>query len=112
MDNLLLIMIKGPFKDLNAVVKKVELESLAKGHIYPVTIIADRYTGSYSGAKWLAFQLDEGDIPADISGGDPDCESFWRSHSDLLLPVGKGETPNEALEDLKDKAKKYYESWE
>jgi hypothetical protein len=50
-------------------------------------------------------------VPDEIGASDPDEEMFWREHDDLKLPIGKGNTPNEALEDLKVKAKKYYESW-
>lgn len=104
-------MIKSPFNDLNTITKKIALEDLAKGEIYPVTIVMDRYTGTYSKGKWLAFQLDTDQVPDEIGSNDGDEENFWRSHDDMKLPIGKGNTPNEALEDLKAKAKKYYESW-
>ncbi len=104
-------MNKTPFADLNAVTKKIELEELSKGHVYPVTIVEDRYGGSYSGSKWLAFQLDSDQIPEEIGGGDPEESIFWMEHSDEILPIGKGENPNEALEDLKIKLKSFYEQW-
>jgi hypothetical protein len=104
-------MSKGPFEDLNAITKKIELDNLSKGHIYPVTIVMDRYTGTYSSALWLAIQIDPDDMPPEIGGGDSDEEMFWREHDDLKFPIGKGNTPNDALEDLKKKSIIYYESW-
>jgi hypothetical protein len=104
-------MNKSPFADLNAITKKIELENISKGHLYPVTIVMDRYDGCYSKSKWLAIQCNSDDIPDEIGGGDPEEESFWRDHDDSKFPIGKGATPNEAYEDLKIKAKKYYDSW-
>lgn len=104
-------MNKSPFADLNDITKKIELENLYKGDIFPVTIVMDRYSGTYSGAKWLAIQCNSDDVPDEIGGSDPDEESFWREHDDLKLPIGRGKTPNEAYDDLKNKAKSYYESW-
>ncbi len=66
--------------------------------LYPVTIIQDRYGGTYSGGKWLAFNLDAEDIPQGVSGSDYPCADFWGENT---LPVGKGSTPEEALEHLK-----------
>lgn len=63
----------------------------------PVTVTADRYGGTYSGAPWLAFPQQPGDIPADIFGEDGDCAMFWDGYK---YPVGKGSTPQEAYEDL------------
>jgi hypothetical protein len=102
---------KSPFTEMNTITKKIELESLAKGELYPVTIVMDRYGGVYSNAKWLAIQCDNTQVPDEIWSDDGDEMNFWRSHKDSELPIGKGETPNEALEDLKIKAKKFYESW-
>jgi hypothetical protein len=102
---------KIPLSDMNSSIKKVELEELAKGNIYPVTIVMDRYMGTYSGAQWLALNLDPCDIPDEIGGDDPTETIFWREHDDMKLPVGKGNNPDEAIADLKEKVKRYYESW-
>jgi hypothetical protein len=102
---------QSPFTDLNASIKKVELEQLSKGDIYPATIVMDRYSGTYSGAKWLAFNIDPCDIPDEIGGSDPDEMIFWREHDDTKLPIGKGETPDLAINDLITKMKQYYENW-
>ena len=69
---------------------------------YPVTIIYDRYGGTYSGGKWLAFNKYEDDIPIEISGGDTEAFYFWKSYKGI---VGKGASPNEAYENLKNKIK-------
>lgn len=102
---------KSPFEDLNASIKKVELDELGKGNIYPVTVVMDRYSGVYSGAKWLALNIDAQALPDEIGADDPTEEHFWREHKDELFPIGRGETPDKAIEDLKDKMKKYYETW-
>lgn len=64
---------------------------------YPTTIIRDRYNGTYSGAKWLAFPLDFYQVPGEVDGGDTECMMFWGTYND---PVGKGATPKDAIEDL------------
>lgn len=104
-------MIKSPFVDLNEITKAIELDNISKGNIFPVTIVADRYGGCYSGGKWLALQVNNDDVPDEIGASDPDEEMFWREHDDNKFPIGKGNTPNEALADLISKSKKYYESW-
>lgn len=63
---------------------------------YPTTIVADRYGGTYSNGGWLAFPLDE--IPPEVDGGDIECMEFWQNYKD---PVGKGNTPDNALGDLR-----------
>jgi hypothetical protein len=63
---------------------------------YPTTIVADRYGGSYSGAAWLAFPFDE--CPLGVDGGDLECMEFWDNYKG---PVGKGNTPDNALENLR-----------
>lgn len=65
---------------------------------YPLTIIADRYGGCYSGAKFLAFPFDLDQIDMDVCGGDPECWNFWDEYDDF---VGKGGTIAEAVGNLK-----------
>jgi bifunctional DNase/RNase len=103
--------VKSLFTDLNASIKKVELEELEKGNIYPVTVVMDRYQGTYSNAQWLAFNFDPSEVPEEIGGDDPTETIFWREHDDKKLPIGKGNTPDEAIADLKAKVKRYYENW-
>lgn len=102
---------KTPFHDANSAIKAVELESLNKGEVYPVTIVSDRYGGTYSNGKWLAFQLDPADIPEEVGGSDPEEMIFWDNHDSAQFPIGKGNTPNEALESLRRQLINYYNSW-
>ncbi len=74
-------------------------EKLKDGYaLYPVTIVADRYNGTYSGGSWLAFNLEADQIPKEVHGNDIECSDF---HSKTKLPIGIGSTPEEALENLK-----------
>lgn len=68
--------------------------------IHPLTIISDRYHGTYSGANFLAFHLDPEDIPSAIGGGDGEEMSFWESEEASELLVGKGRTVQQAFNDL------------
>jgi hypothetical protein len=67
--------------------------------IYPLTIISDRYNGSYSGGAYLAFNLDPWDLPDEVGGGDVEEHNYWdiKSNHDL---VGKGFDVVEAVNDL------------
>lgn len=92
--------------------KKEKIKNIDIDQIYPLTVFADRYEGTYSGAEYLAIQADPGEIPEEISGSDPDCACFWSSQkkkrrlkikSDPVIyaALGKGHTVNEAIDDLK-----------
>ena len=65
--------------------------------VYPLTIIADRYSGVYSRAKFTAWNHFVEDVPEEPDSGDTECDRFWH---DYKGPVGKGSTPDEALADL------------
>lgn len=68
--------------------------------IYPLTIIADRYDGTYSGGKYLAFNMDFDEMPEEIIGDDVSCcNIFYRPD----FVYGKGETITEAYMDLVSK---------
>lgn len=45
--------------------------------IYPLTICKDRYTGTYSGGEWTAWNCDPDDVPVDICLDDVACAEFW-----------------------------------
>lgn len=75
---------------------------LMEEELYPVTIIMDRYSGTYSGAYWLAFNLDYNEIPEAVCGSDLDCLNFWQIEGKDMV-VGKGACPEEAYEDLNKK---------
>ncbi len=64
---------------------------------YPLTIIADRYMGTYSGGMYVAFPLDAKEIPEGPDQSDIECMNFWDDYED---PYGIGKTPNEALQNL------------
>jgi len=69
---------------------------------YPLTIIVDRYNGTYSGAKFLAFNLDPDDIPSEAwNASDNTTRRFWENYDGP--PVGMGLDPLEALQDLQGK---------
>ena len=64
---------------------------------YPLTIISDRYDGTYSGGGWLAFPLYCDEIPPAVNGYDEDCAQFWKDYKE---PVGKGAYASDAVTDL------------
>lgn len=69
--------------------------------IHPLTIVRDRYCGTYSGALFTAWNMDADDVPVDINCGDCSCDRFWKEKS-AGYPVGKGATIQEAVDDLKN----------
>lgn len=42
-------------------------------NIYPLTIIRDRYCGSYSGGTYVAFNLESPEVPKEVFGDDCSC---------------------------------------
>jgi hypothetical protein len=64
---------------------------------YPLTIVLDRYGGTYSKGLYLAFPLEYWDVPLDASGDDVECMEFW---NEWIEPVGRGSSPDDALNDL------------
>lgn len=73
---------------------------------YPVTIISDRYSGTYSGGLFVAFPENYTDLPGTEDegpdGDDVDCMMFWKHYD---APYGIGSTPNQAFENLVQKMK-------
>ena len=65
--------------------------------ISPLTIIQNRYGGGF-----LAFNLESWDVPRDINEDGLDFWSFWH-HDAKKHIIGKGDTPQEALDNLKAK---------
>ena len=63
--------------------------------IYPLVIVKDRYNGTYSGGKWTAWNL--GYVPSKVDSDDSDCCEFF---SAVGITYGRGETPQEAIDDL------------
>lgn len=66
---------------------------------YPLTIIFDRYGGTYSGGKFTAFNIYPDKVPCDIYSDDVTCSNFWKNYKGV---VGIGNTPNEAINNMKD----------
>lgn len=65
--------------------------------IYPLTVVNDRYGGTYSGGKFTAWSFDSDLVPSAIHADDMTCHDFWL---DFWRPVGKGDTIEEAIADL------------
>lgn len=108
---------RGPSADLADAVSEEDMSTVAIGSrrrfdaerrtqwaksTYPCTIVLDRYSGVYSGGKWIAYPLDPEDVPFAVVGDDNTCSEFWWDHNanDRLLPVGRGTTPMSAFENL------------
>jgi len=68
--------------------------------VWPVTIIADRYTGAYSGCLFTAWNCEQNLVPGDVCESDGDCADFWNTYTGI---VGKGCTPDDAWKDLVEK---------
>jgi len=66
--------------------------------IYPLVIVKDRYNGTYSGGVYTAWNKYPWEIPRAIFLDDNTCADFWYCTRE---PVGFGETPEEAIEDLR-----------
>jgi len=78
-------------------------------NLYPLTIITDRYRGTYSGAQYLAFPLLHTEVPPAVCGNDGDCLHFWQSEPNLNYFIGKGDTPHEAIANIIDKYDHQYQ---
>jgi hypothetical protein len=76
------------------------MADIMENEIYPLTIVRDRYTGSYSGGKYTAWNLDAEEIPTDINADDVSCFNFWWTDKADEYIIGKGNTVSEALADL------------
>jgi hypothetical protein len=70
--------------------------------IYPLTVVSDRYNGTYSGGKYTAWALYPEDIPKAIFSDDDTCCDYFRTTRDIY---GRGDTPNEAIIDLEKRSK-------
>lgn len=69
--------------------------------VYPLTVLAARYRGTYEGAPWVAFN----DCPENLDGAlgdDITCGTFFRTY-ERFKPIGRGATPEDAIRDLAEK---------
>lgn len=65
--------------------------------IYPLTIVATRYSGLYEGGMYAAFKCYPHDIPkAAYDGSDNECAEWWEEDHE----VGVGDTPEDAQAEL------------
>ena len=80
-------------------IAEYEEELYSADCIYPLTIVQDRYGGAYSGGKYTAWHLDFEEIPEEINSEDTICHDFWVENE---IIVGKGNTPLEAVEKLRE----------
>ena len=76
---------------------------MANNSIYPLTIIHDRYGGSYSGGTYVAFNLEAHKVSAEVFGDDCTAMRFWKHFKGV---VGRGGCPDSAIKDLLKNLKK------
>ena len=83
--------------------------------VYPLTIISDRYNGTYSGAKYTAWNLRPYEVPRAVGGSDIECHDFWTGADPDSYEykgnhvIGMGSTIQEAKDDLVRKMQKAYD---
>ena len=65
-----------------------------------MTVITDRYGGTYSRATCLAFPVEYNFMPMGPEASDAECCRFWQGEEDIDYFIGKGAMPNEAAGDL------------
>ena len=77
--------------------------------IYPLTILKDRYRGTYSGGKYLAFNLDPDEVPIDAISDDVTCRQFFYDveQGNIRIPIGIGDSVHLAVVDLGEKLGMY-----
>ena len=66
-------------------------------NIYLLTVIYDCYNGSYSGGKYVVFNLESLDILKEIFGDDSIAIKFWKHYK---IIIGVGGSPDSAIKDL------------
>lgn len=86
-------------------------------HIYPLTIIIDRYSGTYSGGVFTVWNLHPETIPDDIYSDDCTCSDFWNelNHDEKSYnyqkyhdKCGVGNTIQEAIDNLQNNLSHLY----
>lgn len=68
-------------------------------HIYPCTVVYDRYGGTYSGAAYTAWNLEFDEVPPEIHWDDVTVHKFFLYASEKPI-YGLGATAQEAIDDL------------
>lgn len=74
-------------------------------NIYPLTIVKDRYMGTYSGGDYTAWNCDADMVPTEIFDDDGTCLWFWDNIRDgdrasWIPKFGIGRTIEDAISDL------------
>lgn len=64
-----------------------------------ITVITDRYCGTWSGGKFTAWDMPLREIPYAVADNDIPCREFWHTKAKEYL-IGIGDTPEEAYKDL------------
>lgn len=89
---------------------EIENKILEELLVAPLCIVQDRYGGCYSGAEYLAFNMEPYLVTElDVDAGDMSCRDFWEYEAKEYI-IGKGNTPLEALCDLQIKLQKLLQS--
>lgn len=77
--------------------------------LYPVAVFTARYDGTYESGKWIAVQAHAdpgmGSVLKGCQGDDITC---WNWFDNATFPIGRGDTPDEAVTDL---ARKLGSDW-
>lgn len=73
-------------------------------HIYPNIITPARYGGVYEGDIWVALPCYPEEIPEAAFGDDISCMDWW---SNPTIPVGVGNSPNNAYLSMVDAVRKH-----
>ena len=85
------------------IIHLLESKILEELLVAPLCIVQDRYGGCYSGAEYLAFNMEPYLVTElDVDAGDMSCRDFWEYEAKEYI-IGKGNTPLEALCDLQIK---------
>ena len=92
----------APITSLTSTTETIGIGQLDYKAYYPITIVQDRYGGTYSKAAFLCFGCDFDEVPTEVNSDDVTCRNFWES---CQIIVGKGATPVEALNDYTSKYK-------
>jgi hypothetical protein len=72
-----------------------------RSELFQTVIVQARYSGVYEGGLWLAFPNDTfPGLDSDAFGDDGDAQGFWWDPDPLIPLIGRGNTPDEALEDM------------
>lgn len=70
---------------------------------YPLTIVADRYSGTYSQGLFVAWPCHPEDVPYQSQSDDCSCADFWAQASGSGWLYGVGDSVGEAHFNLVDK---------